>query len=144
MNITFQNIDLTDSINLQHALSSLRAYADLSPVLLRDMSSLTIDFGSINTVASEKPSSSVPHDPLAIYGKTTRAFLETMLLLIQRDGKTSLESVATHIGVSLYTARAYLRNAGRTAAAHKVSLPVMPTWNHESGYNEYAVPSSGV
>jgi len=143
MNITFQNIDLTDSINLHHAISTLRAYADLSPALLRDMSSLTIDFGNINALASEEPSSYVPHDPLAIYGKTTRAFLETMLLLIQRDGKTSLESVATHMGVSLDTSRAYLRNAGRTAAAHKVSLPVVPTWNHGSGYNEYALPSSG-
>ena len=144
MNITFQNIDLTDTMNVEHAISTLRAYAALPVGLLRETSSITVDFGSIKSLASEEPSSynNDPHD-LDVYGKTTRAFLETMLLLIQRDGKTTLESVATHMGISLDTARAYLRNAGRTAAAHKVSLPVVPTWSHESGYNQYTLQSSG-
>lgn len=143
MNITFENIDLTDSLNVDHAISSLRAYAALPPALLRDMRSVTINFASINALASEGPSSynDEPYD-LGVYGKTTRTFLETMLLLIQKDGKTTLESVAAHMGVSLDTARAYLRNAGRTAGAYKISLPVAPTWNHDAGCNEYTVTKS--
>jgi hypothetical protein len=143
MNLTFENIDLTDSLNVEYAISTLRAYAALPPALVRDMSSLTVNFGSINALANEGPSSYIaePHD-LGVYGKTTRTFLETMLGRIERDGKTTLEEVAAHMDVSLDTARAYLRNAGRTAAAHKVSLPVTPTWNHESGCNEYTVTKS--
>jgi hypothetical protein len=143
MNLTFENIDLTDPLNVDHAISSLRAYAALPPALLRDIRSVSVNFASINALASEEPSSYIaePYD-LGVYGKTTRTFLETMLALIQKDGKTTLEAVAAHMGVSLDTARAYLRNAGRTAAAHKVSLPVAPTWNHDAACNEYTLAKS--
>jgi hypothetical protein len=61
-----------------------------------------------------------------------------MLARIAKQGSTTLEDAATEAGISLDTARAYLRNAGRTAAAHKVALPVAPKWDHEKGRNDYA------
>jgi hypothetical protein len=140
VNITFENIDLTDSVHVEHAVSSLRAYAALPPLLLHDTRSVTVDFGNGNLLSSGAPA--VPNDPLTIYGKTTRTFLEIMLGRIRQDGKTTLETVASDMKVPLDTARAYLRNAGRTAGAYKVSLPVAPTWNPESGCNEYTLVES--
>jgi hypothetical protein len=76
-------------------------------------------------------------DPLAIYGAKTRLFLELMTARIERHGLATLAEVANDMGISLDAARAHLRNAGRTASAHNVSLPVHPTWQPEHGYNVY-------
>jgi hypothetical protein len=143
MNITFENIDLTNAGHLSHAASLLNAYAALSPDLLSGVENVRLDISS--TVAALKDHAESPVVDtltLVIYGGTTRTFLETMLGRIQQDGKTTLEDVAREMNISRDTARAYLRNAGRTAAARKVLLPVMPTWNHESGCNEYRATKS--
>lgn len=138
MNITFENIDLTNAEHLAHALGALNNYAKLSPTILSGVRDIRIDFREADLVTMSAPSS-VPsqEDALGIYGKTTRAFLQQMLARIDAQGSTTLEEVATDMDISLDTARAYLRNAGRTASAYKVSLPVAPKWDHEKGRNDY-------
>lgn len=134
MNIIVANIDLTDPACIDHVAASLRAYAAIPAAYLSAVKDITIDFSEM----AEPPSStSAPSNPLAIYGVKTRPFLETMLARIAKHGTTTLEEAAKDAGISLDTARAYLRNAGRTAVAYKVALPVVPKWNPEKGYNAY-------
>lgn len=140
MNITLENIDLTNTEHLAHALSALNAYAALSPDLLSGVENIQLDISS--TVAAldahrEFPVVDTPKAMHVKYGKTTRTFLHSMLTRIEKGGTTTLEEVAHEMNISLDTARAYLRNAGRTAAAYKVPLPVKPVWNHERGCNDY-------
>ena len=139
MNITLDNIDLTNTEHLAHARE---IYATLSSALLATVQDIRIDFRTLDLIPMHAESPVVDTLTLVIYGGTTRTFLETMLGLIQRDGKTTLVVVASEMNISRDTARAYLRNAGRTAAARKVLLPVLPTWNHESGCNEYRAMKS--
>lgn len=70
----------------------------------------------------------------------TRAFLERMVAFIRDHGPSTLDEVAQEHGISLDTARAYIRNAGRTAKAHGVPIPVYPEWDHDEGCNLYAIP----
>lgn len=149
MNITLENIDLTNIGHLAHAVASLNTYAALSSSLLASTRDIRIDFRTLDhfaVVTSPSPAitdeealaPSVPQDAnLGIYGKTTKLFLQQMLTRIDQQGSATFEDVATDMGIGLDTARAYLRNAGRTASAHKVSLPVEPKWDHEKGRNNY-------
>ena len=137
MNITLKNFDPQSTEHtgmVVEWLNAISAIHRVSPRVLNGMTDTFIDLKEMD-----------PADPLAIedrgnitlYGKTTRAFLEHMMARIKAQGSTTLEEVATDMGITLDTARAYLRNAGRTASAHKVSLPVAPKWNHEKGRNDY-------
>lgn len=135
MNVTLSNIDLTNPACIDHVVASLRAYATIPEAYLSAVQDITIDFAQVMEGPSERAPAA---DALAIYGAKTRPFLETMLARIAKQGSTTLEDAATEAGISLDTARAYLRNAGRTAAAHKVALPVAPKWDHEKGRNDYA------
>jgi hypothetical protein len=141
MNVTLTNIDLTDTAHLSHAVAALNAYAALSPDLLLGVESIRLDFRTVDLIPMNVPMSSSPTpavtESLGIYGKTTRAFLDTMLSRISKYGSTTLEDAATEAGISLDTARAYLRNAGRTASAYKVALPVKPEWQPDMGCNTY-------
>ena len=148
VNITLENIDLTNTEHLAHAREIC---ATLSSPLLATVQDIRIDFRTLDLVpmhAAEdvpadmghdapKASSSTPKAMHVKYGKTTRTFLHSMLTRIEKGGTTTLEEVAHEMNISLDTARAYLRNAGRTAAAYKVPLPVKPVWNHERGCNDY-------
>lgn len=71
------------------------------------------------------------------YRGNTKEFVDTMLARIDKYGSTTLEDAATDLGVTLDTARAFLRNAGRTDRAHDTELPFVPRWNHDKGYNDY-------
>lgn len=146
VNITFENIDLTNTEHLAHAQSALEIYATLSSALLATVQDIRIDFSMLDLAlvrasaqALEVPGvpSAVKKAKLGIYGKTTRAFLQSMLDRIAQNGSTTLEEVATDMGIGIDTARAYLRNAGRTASAYKTTLPVKPVWNAEMGCNDY-------
>ena len=148
MNITLENIDLTNTEHLAHAREIC---ATLSSALLATVQDIRIDFRTLDLVpmhAAEdvpadmghdapKASSATPKAKLGIYGKTTRAFLQSMLDGIAKNGSVTLEEVATEMGIGLDTARAYLRNAGRTAIAYKTTLPVKAVWNAEMGCNDY-------
>ena len=141
MNVTLTNIDLTDTAHLSHAVAALNAYAALSPDLLLGVESIRLDFRTVDLIPMNAPMAPSPvftgTTSLGIYGKTTRAFLDTMLSRISKYGSTTLEDAAKEAGISLDTARAYLRNAGRTASAYKVALPVKPEWLHDTGRNTY-------
>ena len=147
MNITLANIDLQNPDHVEHAIGSLRAYASIPAAFLSTMSSVTLSFDGVDTTmppaAAVDPSCAVPNleEKLGIYGKTTRALLQRMIALAAASerGTVTLEEVAADMGISLDTARANLRNAGRTASAYKVSLPLLPAWNAEKGHNEYRI-----
>lgn len=147
MNITLENIDIK---NPQHLAHAREIYATLSSALLATVQDIRIDFRTLDLIpmhaTDEMPAGtdevprvpSVPQEAkLGIYGKTTRLFLQSMLTRITNEGSTTLEEVAHEMNISLDTARAYLRNAGRTAGAYKTLLPVKPVWNHERGCNDY-------
>lgn len=75
----------------------------------------------------------------ALFQGQTRAFLERMIDTIRSKGGVTLEDAAALHGIGVDTARAYIRNAGRTAKAHTVAVPVKPTWDHDKGCNVYGV-----
>lgn len=134
MDITIVNIDLTNPASVEHAVEKLRALTVFDASVLRNVRAMTI-FVPSDEVDTTRPS--LPEDTLAVYGKMTRAFLEVMLSRIEKYGSTTLEDAAADANISLDTARAYLRNAGRTASAHKVTLPVRPEWQPDMGCNTY-------
>jgi hypothetical protein len=141
VNITLENIDLTNTEHLAHARE---IYATLSSALLATVQDIRIDFRTLDLIpmhAAEEVPAGMGHDApkakLGIYGKTTRAFLQSMLDGIAKNGSVTLEEVATEMGIGLDTARAYLRNGGRTAIAYKTTLPVKAVWNAEMGCNDY-------
>jgi hypothetical protein len=134
MDITIVNIDMTNPASVEHAVEKLRALTVFNASVLRSVESMTI-FVPSDVVDTTRLS--LPEDTLAIYGKMTRAFLEVLLARIDKCGSTTLEDAAADANISLETARAYLRNAGRTAAAHKVALPVIPEWQPDMGCNTY-------
>jgi hypothetical protein len=134
MDITIVNIDLTNPASVEHAVEKLRALTVFDASVLRNVRSMTV-FVPSDEVDTTRPSQ--PEDTLAVYGKMTRAFLEVMLARIEKCGSTTLEDAAADANISLDTARAYLRNAGRTASAHKVALPVKPEWQPDMGCNTY-------
>lgn len=135
MNITLANIDLTRRANVEHVVAALHVYASLPAEHLACMRDITIDFAG--EAGGVSPAPVAPADPLALYGGNTRRFLEVMLARIEKFGSTTLEDAAKDASITLDTARAYLRNAGRTASAHKVTLPVKPQWQHDMGCNTY-------
>ena len=149
MNITLANIDLNNTEHLAHAVRLLNNYAGLSPLLISAVRDICIDFRDVDLVRISDVNAPVPSEAamgqyplryeaaLAIYGKTTRAFLRKMLERIHAHGSTTLEDAAADANISLDTARAYLRNAGRTASALKVTLPVRPEWQPDMGCNTY-------
>ena len=134
MDITIVNIDLTNPASVEHAVEKLRALTVFDASVLRNVRAFTIAIPSDEVDTARV---CLPEDTLAVYGKMTRAFLEVMLARIERHGSTTLEDAAADANISLDTARAYLRNAGRTASAHKVALPVKPEWQPDMGCNTY-------
>lgn len=146
MNITLKNIDLTDQQHYEHvseALVELKKYASLAPLALLGVTEVSIDFSAAGAVTMEGPypspivSDAPEVNHLAVFHGNTRRFLEVMLARIDKCGSTTLEDAAADANISLDTARAYLRNAGRTASAHKVTLPVRPEWQPDMGCNTY-------
>jgi hypothetical protein len=147
MHITLTNIDPTNPKHLAYAVASLnelKKHATVAPLVLRWVTDVNIDFSELDVVSLGGPecpptavSSGSREDMLAIYGKMTRTFLEVMLSRIEKCGSTTLEDAAADANISLDTARAYLRNAGRTASAHKATFPVKPEWQHDMRCNVY-------
>jgi len=80
------------------------------------------------------PSDPTPTGP---FQGQTRAFLDRMVDTIRNRGSVTLEAVAVLHGIEVETARAYIRNAGRTAKAHGIAMPVVPTWDAGLGCNVY-------
>jgi hypothetical protein len=133
MNVVIKSLDPQNPASVARAHKGLDWLAALPPGVSKNISEITI-FAS--PVEEEAPATTSA-DPLAIYGKMTRAFLEHLIERTEKYGQTTLEDAATSAGIPLETARAYLRNAGRTASAHKASLPIKPEWQPDLGCNLY-------
>lgn len=74
-----------------------------------------------------------------VLSANTRDFIQRLVATIATDGATTLDKVATDQGISVETARAYIRNAGRTAKAHNIKLPIKAVWDACKGYNIYTM-----
>lgn len=75
--------------------------------------------------------------PQGFYRGNTKDLIEKMLEKIEQNGSTTLEEVAREMSITLDTARAFLRNAGRTSRAHKAELPFLARWDVSRSRNEY-------
>jgi len=140
MVFTFQNINFTNPADVDKACGILRSFATVPAELLASTSglSITLEPGGYITDAAVVPIADAGSvDP--VFGERTRAFLDEMVSAIRSKGGVTLEEAAALHGINLDTARAFIRNAGRTAKARGASLPVKPTWNHELGCNVYTV-----
>lgn len=143
--VTFKNLDLRDPRSVERACSILRSYGMVPSELLARTASLTLEFEedgytTDSTHTDTLPPNTAPTgvgDALGFYGGKTRCLLDTMLSRIRQHGSTTLGETANDMGISLDTARAYLRNAGRAAAARELDLPVKPSWNTALGCNDY-------
>lgn len=143
MVFTFQNINFTNPADVDKACGILRSFATVPAELLASTSglSITLEPGGYITDAADVPIADVGSvDPA--FGERTGAFLDCMVSLIRATTPITLEDAAVAHGINLDTARAFIRNAGRTAKARGASLPVKPTWNHELGCNVYDVVTS--
>lgn len=158
--LTLANLDLLDPKAVDHALGVIRALArtaryrvelfredeaavraDLAvrkitlfsqAELAREADDDGDDDATVGDVPPDAPASADP-----VYGAKTRAFLDAMLTTIHANGGVTLEDAAAQHGIGIDTARAFIRNAGRTAKAHGATLPVKPTWDADKGCNVY-------
>ncbi len=138
MNVTIKNLDPQNPASMARAREGLERLTSLPPGMSKHILEFAISAAPVEEEAPVgAPASTPPADPLAIYGAKTRLFLELMTARVEKHGLATLAEVANDMGIPLDAARAHLRNAGRTASAHNVSLPVHPTWQPEHGYNVY-------
>lgn len=154
--VTFKNLDLLDSRSVEqavgilwaahrHAKQSVEMFgeseAEVRERLARPRAFTLLDPNTEMTV--EEDGTEVPAPvptrmhAQGFYRGNTKGFVDTMLARIDKHGSTTLEDAATDLGITLDTARAFLRNAGRTDRAHGTELPFVPRWNHDKGYNDY-------
>lgn len=140
MQFTFQNLNLANPADVDQACDILRSFATVPAEMLAGMSVVNITLESNgyvtdSTVAPVADAGSV--DP--VFGGRTRAFLDEMVSAIRANGGVTLEDAAAQHGIGIDTARAFIRNAGRTAKARGASLPVKPNWDVLKGCNVYTV-----
>lgn len=154
--LTLANLDLLDPKAVDHALGVIRALhrmaktrvelfredeaavrADLAvrKITLSDQAELDREADDASTVGEVTQTIAAPVAP--VYGAKTRAFLDEMLNTIRANGGVTLEDAAAKHGIGIDTARAFIRNAGRTAKAHGAVLPVKPNWDADKGCNVY-------
>jgi len=156
--MTFKNLDLLDSRSVEQAVGILWAAhrhakqavelfgeseASVRERLARFLHTYTLLDVENEAAVEEKDGTvsvtvAVPTKLHAhgFYRGNTKEFVDTMNARIDKYGSTTLEDAATDLGVTLDTARAFLRNAGRTDRAHDTELPFVPRWNHDKGYND--------
>ena len=140
--LTFANLDLTSPAAVAHACRILHDYANLPSNLLAGIANVTLTFEEGGYITDSHPAPVAPVQEasgpdLSFYKGQTRTLLDTMLARIKQNGSTTLSEAANDMNVTLDVARAYLRNAGRAAAARECPLPVQPKWNTTLGCNDY-------
>lgn len=154
--VTFKNLDILDSRSVEQAVGilwALHRHAKQSVELLgegeaevRERLTHPHAFTLLdpNTNATVDDDGTVTPDPLptkvqpqGFYKGTSKQLVEVMEERIAKNGSTTLEDTANVMGISLDTARAFLRNAGRTNRARGTEFPFETRWNHDKGYNEY-------
>jgi hypothetical protein len=154
--VTFKNLDLLDSRSVEQAVGILWAahrqakqcveLFGQSEAEVREQFSrprtFTLTDPNADTLLNEQ-GEEVPAplptkvQPKGFYKGTSKQLVEVMQERIAKNGSTTLEDAATVMGVTLDTARAFLRNAGRTNRARSTEFPFETRWNHDKGYNEY-------
>jgi hypothetical protein len=157
--LTLFNLDLLDPKAVDHALNVIRALArtaryrvelfredetavrnDLAfrKITLANQAEFDREVGNDDDDAPAGEVQPIPITPVdPVYGAKTRAFLDAMVSTIRANGGVTLEDAAAQYGIGIDTARAFIRNAGRTAKARGATLPVKPTWDHDKGRNVY-------
>lgn len=154
--VIFKNLDLLDSRSVEqavgilwaahrHAKQSVEMFgeseADVRERLAASRAFTLLD-PNTETMVNEDGTEVLSPPPTKMHAQgfyrgNTRDLVAAMLARIDKHGSTTLEDTATDMGIPLDTARAFLRNAGRTDRAHGTELPFAPRWNADKGYNEY-------
>lgn len=140
MQFTFQNLNLANPADVDQACKILRSFATVPAEMLASTSVITITLEA-NGYITDSPVAPIAdaESVSTLFQGQTRAFLERMIDSIRSKGGVTLKDAATMQGIGIDTARAYLRNAGRTAKAHGVAMPIVPKWDADKGCNVYGV-----
>jgi hypothetical protein len=154
--VTFKNLDILDSRSVEqaagilwaahrHAKQSVELFGE-SEAEVRERLARPHTFTLHDTHAEVAVEDGGTVTPTSVptklhaqgfYRGNTRDLVDAMLTRIDKHGSATLEDTATDMGITLDTARAFLRNAGRTNRAHGTELPFVPRWNHDKGCNDY-------
>lgn len=155
MDIVFENIDFTRPETCSLLFRLIKQYSNLPTPTLQTISQITIDVAEELAKEVQTTPSQADNANATVWGGTTtrspvpvptlapcfagkcREFLTTMVEQIAHNGHTTLAQAAADHGVSVETARAFLRNAGRSAQSHGVTLPFYPRWDSLKSYNTY-------
>ena len=157
--VTFNGIDFLDSRSVEHAAGLLWAVhrnAKISVELLRQKEqevrdtvnnrdrTFSMDFITLDEVLLEpETGKEILHQtptrmiPQGYYRGNSKELVETMCEKIQKHGSVTLEETAEVMGITVDTARAFLRNAGRTNRAHGTEFPFAPQWDSLKRCNDY-------
>lgn len=140
--ITIVGVDVTNPEDIDRAVGVLRSLNQRAKAR-GTHDDVLVEFDHGVAMIEFTPRDEVPgataHLAGMVYGKKTREFLDRMVATIRVNGGVTLEDAAAQHGIGIETARAFIRNAGRTAKAHGATLPVKPTWDHDRGCNVYTM-----
>lgn len=152
MDILFENVNLSDPDTIFTINRLLNDYRELSQEAMNTISIITVDMlhqkpapAPAPVLAPEPEPEPVAADPVKVpaldyrFNGKARPFLLSMLKMIVHCQEITLEQAATGFGISTETARAFLRNAGRTALSYKIELPFRARWDISAGCNRYTL-----
>lgn len=158
MDILFENVNLSDPDTIFTINRLLNDYRELSQEAMNTISMITVDMlhqkpapAPAPVLAPEPEPAAAPEpEPAAAdlvkvpaldyrFSGKARPFLLSMLKMIAHCQEITLEQAATGFGISTETARAFLRNAGRTALCYKIELPFRARWDISAGCNRYTL-----
>jgi hypothetical protein len=148
---TILNIDPLSQASITRAIEVLKALHDVATTRVNtfgeDPNIVRAELAEfhVSLPESEAPAESTPiaaptsDDP--VFGPKIHAFFTAMMNLIrQTRAPVTLEEVAAKENIDIETARAFLRNAGRTVKAKGLSLPVKRSWDADKRCNLYSLP----
>lgn len=161
MDILFENVNLSDTEAVSTITRLLNEYRELSQEAMNTISRITVDMlhqkpapaepapepEPVPEPAPEPPGSepTLTFDTLKVpaldyrFSGKGRPFLLVMLTMIKHHREITLEQAASEYNISTETARAFLRNAGRTALSHGIQLPFRARWDIVAGCNRYSL-----
>lgn len=135
--ITFDNIHLGNKNSVEEACSILHAYLVLPPEVVGKMDNVLVRL-STPTPESEEVAAVEAAAVEAFHGVNSRPFLDAVLARIASSGSATLQEVCSDTGVPVMTARAYMRNARRTAKTRGAAFPFQARWSIEKGCTVYS------
>ena len=155
---TILNIDPLNPASITRAIEVLKAlhgvattrvntFGENPNIVRAELAEFNVTLPESEAPAESAPIAAPAAAPIAapaaddpVFGPKIRAFFTAMMNLIrQTRAPVTLEEVAANEGIGIETARAFLRNAGRTAKARGATLPVKRTWNADKGCNYYTL-----